>query len=71
MCRELKRVGLRKKNTLLSSQAATYLVQKLRREYWKKVKKIALENLVFISGNGVLFGLSRKYARSPHGTPSR
>ena len=30
MCRELKRVGLTKKNPLLSSQAATDLVQKLR-----------------------------------------
>jgi hypothetical protein len=41
MCRELKRVGLTKK-TLLSSQAATDIVQKLRGEYWEKVKNIAL-----------------------------
>ena len=44
MCRELKRVGLTKKNPLLSSQAATDLVQKLRGEYWEKVKNIAPEN---------------------------
>jgi hypothetical protein len=43
-------------------------VQKLREEYWKKVKKIAPENLVFLDKMGVLLGLSRKYARSPHGT---
>ncbi len=32
MCRELKRVGLTKKKTLLSSQAATDIVQKSRGE---------------------------------------
>jgi hypothetical protein len=41
MCRELKRLGLTKKNPLLSSQAATDRVQKLRGEYWEKVKNIA------------------------------
>ncbi len=70
MCRELKRVGLTKKKTLLSSQAATDLVQKLRGEYWEKVKNIAPDNLVCLDEMGVLLGLSRKYARSPHGTPS-
>jgi hypothetical protein len=40
-------------------------VQELREEYWKKVKNIALENLVFLDEMGVLLGLSRKYARSP------
>ena len=52
MCRELKRVGLTKKKTLLSSQAATDRVQKLRGKYWEKVKNIAPDNLVFLSGNG-------------------
>jgi len=52
MVPRIKKVGLTKKNTLLSSQAATYLVQKLRGEYWEKVKNLALENLVFLSGNG-------------------
>jgi hypothetical protein len=33
-----------KKNTLLSSQAATDIVQKLRVEYWEKVKNIDPEN---------------------------
>jgi hypothetical protein len=55
MCRELKRLGLKKK-TLPLSQAATDRVQKLRGEYWEKVKNIAPENRVFLSGNG---GLTR------------
>jgi hypothetical protein len=41
MCRELKRLGLTKKKTLPSSQAATDLVQILRGEYWEKVKGVA------------------------------
>ena len=48
MCRELKRFGLTKKNLLRSSQSATERVQKLRGEYWEKVKNIPPENLVFI-----------------------
>jgi hypothetical protein len=53
----VKRVGLTKKKTLLSSQAATDLVQKLRGEYWGKVKNIAPKNLVFLDEMGVLLGL--------------
>jgi putative transposase len=68
MCRELKRLRLTKKNPLRSSQAATERVQKLRREYWEKVKNIHLENLVFIDEMGVLLGFTINYARSPHGT---
>ena len=49
----IKKAGTNsKKKTLLSSQAATDRVQKLRGEYWEKVKNIAPENLVFLSGNG-------------------
>jgi hypothetical protein len=66
----IKKGGTNKKKTLLSSQAATDLVQKLRGEYWEKVKNIAPEHLVFLDEMGVLLGLSRKYGRSPHGTPS-
>jgi len=54
MCRELKRLGLTKQNPLRSSQAAPGRVQKLRREYWEKVKNIHPENLVFIDEMGVL-----------------
>ena len=45
MCRSLQKLGLnRKKKTLRSSQAATERVQKLRAEYWEKVKDIAPDN---------------------------
>ncbi len=50
-----------------SSQAATERVQKLRVEYWEKVKDIAPENLVFIDETGVLLGLARTHARSQRG----
>ncbi len=63
MCRELKRLGLTKKKTLRSSQAATDRVQKLRGEYWEKVKNIEPENLVFIDEMGILLGLTRNYAK--------
>jgi hypothetical protein len=53
---------------LLGSQAATDRVQKLRGEYWEKVKNIAPENLVLLDEMGVLLGLNRNYARSPHRT---
>ncbi|MHC5772205.1 MAG: IS630 family transposase [Nostoc sp.] len=40
----------------------------MRIEYWQKVKEIEPENLVFIDEMGVLLGLTRSHARSPHGT---
>ena len=51
-----------------SSQAATERVQKLRAEYWKKVKDIDPDNLVFLDETGVLLGLARTHARSQKGT---
>ena len=63
MCRELKRLGLTKKKDATKQQAATDRVQKLREEYWEKVKNIELENLVFIDEMGVLLGLTRNYAK--------
>jgi len=54
-----------KKKTLRSSQAQTERVQKLRIEYWEKVRDIDPENLVFLDEMGVLLGLTRTYARSP------
>jgi transposase len=53
-----------KKKTLRSSQAKTERVQKLRIEYWEKVKQIDPENLVFIDEMGVLLGLTRTHGRS-------
>ncbi len=57
-----------KKKTFRSSQGATERVQKLRSEYWEKVKHVEPENLVFLDETGVLLGLTRTDARSPHGT---
>ena len=57
-----------KKKTLRSSQAKTERVQNLRGEYWQKVQQINPENLVFIDEMGVLLGLTRTHARSPHGS---
>ncbi len=51
-----------KKKTLRSSQGQTERVQKLRIEYWEKVKNIDPEDLVFIDGMGVLLGLTRTHA---------
>ena len=46
----------------------TQRVQKLRVEYWEKVRELDLENLVFIDEMGILLGLMRAYARAPKGT---
>lgn len=51
-----------------SSQAATERVQKLRVEYWEKVRDIDPDNLVFLDETGVLLGLARTHARSQQGT---
>lgn len=51
-----------------SSQAATPRVQKVRVEYWEKVKDIEPENLVFLDETGVILGLARTHARSEKGT---
>jgi len=54
-----------KKKTLRSSQAKTERVQKLRIEYWEKVRQIDPENLVFIIDEmGVLLGLNLTHGRS-------
>ncbi|NEQ18697.1 MAG: IS630 family transposase [Microcoleus sp. SIO2G3] len=57
-----------KKKTLRSSQGKTERVQKLRTEYWQQVKQVDPENLIFIDEMGVLLGLTRTEARSPHGS---
>jgi transposase len=42
-------------------------VQKLRCEYWDKVKNIDPNNLIFLDEMGVLLGLTRTHARSLSG----
>lgn len=56
-----------KKKTLRSTQGATERVQKFNCDYWEQVKHIDPENLVFLDEMGVLLGLTRSHARSPHG----
>ena len=51
-----------------SSQAQTERVQKLRVDYWEKVKDIDPVNLVFLDETGVMLGLARTHARSEKGT---
>jgi transposase len=46
-------------------------VQKLRVEYWEKIRDIELENLVFIDESGILLGGSRPYGRSEINTRVR
>ncbi|NET59255.1 MAG: transposase [Symploca sp. SIO2E6] len=69
MCRYLQILELpRKKKSWYSSQAATSRVQKLRLEYWEKIKDIKPENLVFIDETGIILGATRTHARSQPGT---
>lgn len=56
------------KKTWYSSQAATERVQKLRVEFWEKIKEIEPENLVFLDETGILLGLARTHSRAPSGT---
>jgi hypothetical protein len=57
-----------KKKTWYSSQAGTERVQKLRVEYWEKIRNIEVQNLVFLDETGMMLGLARSHARSPLGT---
>jgi len=43
-------------------------VQKLRVEYWEKIKNIEASNLVFLDETGIMLGLARTHARSEVGT---
>ncbi|WP_232826208.1 IS630 family transposase [Cyanothece sp. BG0011] len=56
------------RQTVKSSQATTERVQGLRFNYWKQVKKVDMENLVFIDEMGANLALARRYARSLQGT---
>ena len=45
LCRYVQKLGLnRKKKTWYSSQAGTEKVQKLRVEYWEKIRNIEAQN---------------------------
>jgi hypothetical protein len=53
-----QKLGINRKKTWYSSQATTERVQKLREEYWEKIKDIEPENLVFLDETGLILGLN-------------
>jgi hypothetical protein len=64
-----QKLGLnRKKKHGVVAFAGTDRVQKLRVEYWEKMKNIETENLVFLDETGIILGLARTHARSQIGT---
>jgi hypothetical protein len=56
---------------VISSQAGTERVMKLRLEYWEKVKHIDQKDLVFLDETGVLLGLTRTHASNEEREPMR
>jgi hypothetical protein len=64
-----QKLGLnRKKKHGVVAFAGTDRVQKLRVEYWEKMKNIETENVVFLDETGIILGLARTHARSQIGT---
>ncbi|PSB26232.1 IS630 family transposase, partial [Chlorogloea sp. CCALA 695] len=57
----------RKKRRYAALKQQRSRVQKLRGEYWERVKDIEPYNLVFLDETGILLGLTRTHARSPCG----
>ncbi|MGD1911713.1 MAG: hypothetical protein ACFB2X_12865 [Rivularia sp. (in: cyanobacteria)] len=53
-----------KKRRCFHSQGRTERVQILRSKYWKQVKQIDPENLIFIDEMGVLLDITQTHARS-------
>ncbi|MEG4070128.1 transposase [Microcoleus sp. Pol11C2] len=43
-------------------------MQKLRVEYWEKIREFEAQNLVFLDETGMMLGMARSHARSPLGT---
>jgi transposase len=59
------------KKTISAPEKEREEVLKKRLEFWKKVREIPAENLVFIDESGVNLGLDRLFARSKKGTRAR
>ena len=69
LCRPKQKLGLnRKKKHGTVAFAGTERVQKLRVKYWEKIKKVEVQNLVFLDETGIMLGLARTHARSQVGT---
>jgi hypothetical protein len=65
-----QKLGLnRKKKHGTVAFAGTETVQQLRVEYWEKIKKIEVQNLVFLDETGIMRSRGRlTHARSQVGT---
>ena len=63
LSRTLNRLKLRRKKTLVASEQATELVQKLRYEFRRWLDTIDIKNLVFIDETGVNLAMTRNYGR--------
>ena len=59
-----KRKLNQKKKTLKASQAGTEANQKVRLDYWEKIRDVKSEDLVFIDEMAILLGIMREYGRS-------
>jgi len=68
ICRKLQKQKLTRKKNIHSSHSATERVQIYMCEYWKKVKNIDPDNLVFLEKVGVLLGLAVTHARLKYGS---
>ena len=62
-----KTANNREKKTIRSSQADKESTKKKRIEYWKKIREVTPENLVFLDKMGVLLGIMRHIGRSKKG----
>jgi transposase len=65
--RMIKLLDITVKKTLFPSGKGTERVQILRCEFWKTIKNISLNDLIFIDKGGVNWAIFRLYARSLKG----
>lgn len=63
MCRVIKQLNLtKKKKSLHPTEKESERVQLLRRDYWKEVRDVPVQDLIFIDESGVNLGLIRLLA---------
>ena len=71
MGRMTQRLKFPVKKTLHPNEKETERVQKLRVEFWEKIRSIGAEDLVFVDEAGVNLALIRLYARALRGQRAR
>lgn len=67
LSRFLQKLNVTRKKTFQTTQASTERVQNLRFDYWKLVRYLRPEDLIFIDETVINLGLVRNYARSYEG----